>query len=71
MQICGEADIYIYPGYQFKIVDALLTNFHAPRSTVLMLAAAFAGTEKLKTAYQYAISQKYHFLSYGDSMLIV
>ncbi len=68
--INGEADIFIYPGYDFKIVDVLLTNFHAPHSTVLMMAAAFAGWDNLKAAYTYAISKGYKFLSYGDSMLI-
>lgn len=68
--LCGEADIFIYPGYEFKLVDMLLTNFHAPKTTVLMLTAAFAGWDKLKPAYQEAIKEKYAFLSYGDSMLI-
>lgn len=66
----GEDDIFIYPGFEFQIVDALLTNFHAPRSTVLMLASAFAGWGHLKSAYAHAIDQRYNFLSYGDSMLI-
>ena len=66
----GEDDIFIYPGYEFQIVDALLTNYHAPKSTVLMLASAFAGWDHLKYAYEHAISEKYNFLSYGDSMLI-
>ncbi len=66
-----EADLFIYPGYRFKIVDRLLTNFHAPRSTVLMLAAAFAGWETLKRAYLIAVEEKYRFLSYGDSMFIL
>ena len=66
----GEDDIFIYPGFKFKIVDALLTNFHAPRSTVLMLASAFAGWENLRPAYDYAIKNNYKLLSYGDSMLI-
>ena len=65
----GEDDIFIYPGYEFKLVDALITNFHAPKSTVLMLAAAFAGWDHLKNAYDHAIDEKYNFLSYGDSML--
>ena len=69
-EVSGEADIFIYPGYTFKIIDALLTNFHAPRSTVLMLTAAFAGTELLKRAYQQALDNNYKFLSYGDSMFI-
>lgn len=67
----GEADIFIYPGYQFKTIDGLLTNFHAPKSTVLMMAAAFAGWNNLQAAYTHAIDQKYSFLSYGDSMLIL
>ena len=66
----GEDDIFIYPGFEFKIVDALITNFHAPKSTVLMLASAFAGWDHLKSAYNHAILEKYNFLSYGDSMLI-
>jgi S-adenosylmethionine:tRNA ribosyltransferase-isomerase len=69
--IFGEADIFIYPGYQFQIIDGLLTNYHAPKSTVLMLTAAFAGWDKLLPAYKHAISEKYHFFSYGDSMLIL
>lgn len=66
----GEADIFIYPGYEFKIVDAMVTNFHAPHSTVLMMAAAFAGWDNLRQAYAYALNHDYKFLSYGDSMLI-
>lgn len=66
----GEDDIFIYPGFEFTVVDALLTNFHAPKSTVLMLASAFAGWEHLKNAYEHAIKEEYNFLSYGDSMLI-
>ncbi len=66
----GEDDIFIYPGFEFKIVDALLTNFHAPKSTVLMLASAFAGWDHLKNAYSHAVGKKYNFLSYGDSMFI-
>lgn len=69
--LTGEATIFIYPGYKFKVVDGLLTNFHAPKSTVLMLAAAFAGWDNLSNAYQQALKHKYAFLSYGDSMLIV
>jgi S-adenosylmethionine:tRNA ribosyltransferase-isomerase len=68
--LTGEADIFIYPGYKFKVVDALLTNFHAPRSTVLMMAAAFAGWTELKAAYEHAIAADYRLLSYGDSTLI-
>ena len=66
----GEDDIFIYPGFEFTVIDALLTNFHAPKSTVLMLASAFAGWDHLKNAYAHAVDEKYNFLSYGDSMLI-
>ena len=69
--LTGEADIFIYPGYHFRVIDALLTNFHAPRSTVLMLTAAFAGTDHLRQCYREALENGYAFLSYGDSMLIV
>jgi len=70
-ELAGEADIFIYPGgYEFQIVDALLTNFHAPRSTVLMLAAAFAGAAHLRSAYESALQNDYKFLSYGDSTFI-
>lgn len=65
----GEADIFIYPGCRFRVIDLLLTNFHAPRSTVLMLTAAFAGREHLMKAYGEATAENYRFLSYGDSML--
>ncbi len=68
--ITGEADIFIYPGHQFRCIDALLTNFHAPRSTVLMLTAAFAGCDHLRHAYAEALEKGYTFLSYGDSMFI-
>ena len=66
----GEDDIYIYPGYEFKVINALLTNFHAPKSTVLMLTSAFAGWDKLKPAYEHAVKNNYKLLSYGDSMFI-
>lgn len=69
-QLSGEANIFIYPGYEFKAIDMLLTNFHAPKTTVLMLAAAFASWSNLKNAYKEAVDQNYRFLSYGDSMLI-
>ena len=69
--ISGEADIFMYPGYEFKTIDALLTNFHLPESTVLMLAAAFADWDKLKPAYEHAMHERYKFFSYGDSMLIL
>jgi len=66
----GETDIFIYPGYQFRIADALLTNFHLPQSTLFMLVAAFAGLERMKEAYAYAIAQNYRFYSYGDATLL-
>jgi S-adenosylmethionine:tRNA ribosyltransferase-isomerase len=66
----GCCDLFIYPGYRFKAVDAMITNFHLPQSTLLMLVAAFAGRENVLHAYQEAIKQKYRFYSYGDAMLI-
>ena len=62
--------LFIYPGYEFKIVDAMLTNFHLPRSTLLMMLSAFAGRENILAAYQHAINQKYRFFSYGDCMFV-
>ncbi len=67
----GEADLFITPGFRFRVVDALLTNFHLPRSTLLMLVSAFAGLEGIRRAYAEAIAQRYHFYSYGDAMLIL
>lgn len=66
----GETNIFIYPGFQFRCVDVLITNFHLPESTLLMLVSAFAGHETIMKAYEYAISQHYRFYSYGDAMLI-
>jgi S-adenosylmethionine:tRNA ribosyltransferase-isomerase len=68
--LSGWTDIFIYPGYKFKIVDALITNFHLPKSTLLMLVGAFAGREKILKAYKKAIKEKYRFFSYGDAMFI-
>lgn len=70
-KIRGCTDIFIYPGYKFKAVDALITNFHLPNSTPLMLVAAFSSAEKLMSAYSTALEQKYRFFSYGDAMLIL
>ncbi len=70
VNISSQANQFIYPGYQFKIIDALLTNFHAPRSTVLMLTAAFASWPYLQKAYRHALNNHYQFLSYGDSLFI-
>lgn len=67
----GWTNIFIYPGYRFKAVDALLTNFHLPRSTLLMLVSAFAGRELVLQAYHEAVARKYRFFSFGDAMLIV
>ena len=66
----GEADIFIYPGYDFRVVGALLTNFHLPRSSLLMLVCAFGGTAGVLAAYRHAVEQKYRFYSYGDCMFI-
>lgn len=70
-QISGATDIFIYPGYRFKVIDSLVTNFHLPRSTPLMLTAALCGIEKLKRSYDAAIDREYRFFSYGDAMLIL
>jgi len=67
---CGETNIFIYPGYEFNVVDALLTNFHLPESTLLMLVSAFAGKDHVLNAYQHAIEKQYRFYSYGDAMFI-
>jgi S-adenosylmethionine:tRNA ribosyltransferase-isomerase len=66
----GKCNLFIFPGHLFKVVDAMITNFHLPQSTLLMLVSAFAGREKVLNAYQEAIRRKYRFYSYGDSMLI-
>jgi S-adenosylmethionine:tRNA ribosyltransferase-isomerase len=66
----GEADIFIYPGYSFKAVDALITNFHLPKSTLLMLVSAFAGRDLLFRAYAEAVARRFRFFSYGDAMFI-
>lgn len=68
---CGQTNLFITPGYSFKIVDAMVTNFHLPRSTLLALTAAFAGLDTILTAYRHAIQQRYRFFSYGDAMLIL
>ena len=66
----GEADIFIYPGFQFRVIGALLTNFHLPKSTLLMLVSAFAGRENVLRAYEHAVQEKYRFFSYGDCMFV-
>jgi S-adenosylmethionine:tRNA ribosyltransferase-isomerase len=67
----GSCDLFIYPGYKFKVVDAMITNFHLPKSTLLMLVSAFAGRENILRAYAEAIKEKYRFYSYGDAMFII
>ncbi len=67
----GETDIFIYPGYEFRVIDALITNFHLPESTLLMLVSAFAGYEQVMAAYRHAVEQKYRFFSYGDAMFLL
>jgi len=67
----GETNLFIRPGYKFKMVDGLVTNFHLPKSTLLALVAAFAGLQNILTAYRYAVRQRYRFFSYGDAMLII
>lgn len=66
----GDTEIFIYPGYEFKVIDALLTNFHLPRSTLLMLVSALAGKARILDAYRHAVEQRYRFFSYGDAMFI-
>lgn len=67
----GWTDIFIYPGYEFKIIDALITNFHLPQSTLLMLISALANREQILAAYQHAVAERYRFFSFGDAMLIL
>ncbi len=66
----GKTNLFIYPGYQFKVVDQMLTNFHTPDSSLIILVSAFAGTENIKRAYQEAVREEYRFFSYGDAMFI-
>jgi S-adenosylmethionine:tRNA ribosyltransferase-isomerase len=65
------ATIFIYPGHQFRVIDALLTNFHLPASSLLMLVAAFAGRDAVLDAYREAVAERYRFYSYGDAMLLI
>jgi S-adenosylmethionine:tRNA ribosyltransferase-isomerase len=66
----AETQLFIVPGYRFRVVDRLLTNFHLPRSTLLMLVSAFAGMENIRRAYAHAVKDRYRFFSYGDAMLL-
>jgi S-adenosylmethionine:tRNA ribosyltransferase-isomerase len=69
----GEMDtaIFIYPGYRFRVIDGLVTNFHLPESTLIMLVSAFAGKEHIMAAYEEAVRERYRFFSFGDAMLIL
>lgn len=66
----GDTSIFIYPGYKFKVTDSIITNFHLPESTLLMLVSAFAGKENIFEAYEQAVKEKYRFFSFGDAMLL-
>ena len=68
--LTGSCDLFIYPGFRFRVIDAMITNFHLPKSTLLMLVSAFAGRNHILAAYQSAIQEKYRFYSYGDAMFI-
>jgi len=67
----GTTELFIYPGFEFKVISGLLTNFHLPQSSLLMLVCAFAGRERVLSAYSEAVNEKYRFYSYGDAMLII
>ena len=67
----GDTDIFIYPGFKFNAMDALITNFHLPESTLIMLVSAFAGSENTMNAYNTAVKERYRFFSFGDSMLVL
>jgi S-adenosylmethionine:tRNA ribosyltransferase-isomerase len=67
----GSTNLFVTPGYRFKAVDAMITNFHLPKSTLLALVGAFAGLEPMLAAYRHAVEQRYRFYSYGDAMLIL
>lgn len=70
-EYCGQTDLFILPGYKFKVIDGLITNFHLPKSSLIMMVSAFTGREKILELYQEAIQQKYRFYSFGDAMLIL
>lgn len=67
----GDSRIFIYPGYEFRVIDGLVTNFHLPESTLLMLVSALAGRERVLEAYEHAVRERYRFFSYGDAMLVL
>ena len=66
----GDTDIFITPGYRFNVADRLITNFHLPKSTLLMLVSAFSGMEHIRSVYRHAVEQEYRFFSYGDAMIL-
>ena len=66
----GDSRLFIYPGFEFRVVDAMVTNFHLPESSLLMLVCAFAGRDATLAAYRHAVAQRYRFFSYGDAMLV-
>ena len=66
----GDSRLFIYPGFEFRVVDAVVTNFHLPESSLLMLIAAFAGREATLAAYRHAVAERYRFFSYGDAMFV-
>jgi hypothetical protein len=66
----GEADLFVYPGFKFRVAGAMLTNFHLPQSTLLMMVCAFAGKDNVLAAYKHAVDQRYRFYSYGDCMFV-
>ena len=70
-EMSGWTDIFIYPGYEFKAIDGMITNFHLPKSTLIMLISAFAGRENVLHAYETAVEERYRFFSFGDAMLII
>jgi S-adenosylmethionine:tRNA ribosyltransferase-isomerase len=67
----GPTDIFIYPGYQFRVTDALMTNFHLPKSTLLMLVSALMGVDRVRAIYDHAVAEGYRFFSYGDASLLI
>jgi S-adenosylmethionine:tRNA ribosyltransferase-isomerase len=71
MPFAGDTDIFITPGYRFRVVDGLMTNFHLPKSTLMMLVSALMGRDRMMAAYQHAIASEYRFYSYGDSSLLL
>ncbi|HXK56411.1 MAG TPA: S-adenosylmethionine:tRNA ribosyltransferase-isomerase, partial [Gammaproteobacteria bacterium] len=70
MPFRGDTRLFIHPGYSFRCVDAMITNFHLPESTLLMLVAAFSGHERIMAAYRHAVAERYRFFSYGDAMFL-